>query len=962
MCMWLKQNIRNINNLGLIKTISLIFFLFIIGDAFSQSDSTYTLSTSSRTSCGVYKNGRLVRTLWNNKIQSAGSYYVNWDKKGDSGQTIYEPYDIKVLSNNLSYRWKANIGNSSTDSIGPNKLRALRTPTDGVEGGNYIYFSTGYVEGNSPRIKVLKTDIKKMIPVRPSQCGDVEAEINFCATDSTKIYWAGFDPYYNVWPSTNKTAPDTNSWATSLVYATKINNNDDTVRFPSGKFVKPSLAQCNSSIYSCIDVVYNDMNAKPTGIAVMKTGDYLYVTHLGKNEVKCFNKRTGALVRTISLSLGDISIIDSVVYGINGNFVKGYKIQSNGNLSTTSFNIAVTNPLNVSCSNNLVYITIGSTHQIKAYNTSGALQWTYGQSNGYKGSPAVTNDKFHFVDINELMGKGFTFPCKDGSFWIGDAGNCRQLHISSSLNYIENISYLPMSYNASAIKEIPSRVFSSFLEFNADSNKLVANWEGNLKTGYINIARRNIFENNFVYNNKTFATIYYYPNGFTNDNGRTPEIVQLTDTGIRYTGIRLNSPQSRSFIYSFAKNGDIFRYDYTEATSGVDTIIRKRFKGLNSSNNPTYANDSVYAIVPILANSPIRYCSASIDSNLVFFSANYANSNYHLGKVKNNQWLWMTSRSTARNYTGPMPVSDTFDCGNNVEYAGGKAYFIDSFITWNYIGEFWKNSQTNIWKLFHKDGLMLLHFGKTGPQSISISGTSDAPIEAAGNSFAGGMVKSGNKLKIYYNDESRQGAVGSFEISGLNTINIQTISYPLDVPLPYTLYDIRINCVSKTSSLLSWKISETSEYKNYVVEYYDMNGNWVEINTINCGKNPTYNEYSLILNNFSNVLLYRLSIVKLDGTIEIIKTIRAIGCGVDEPFKVYPNPFQNTFKIEVPSFVEEYRLVILDNQGKTIYDGNCKGSQEISNITNSNNGIYFVQIIYEGNILYQGKLSKNGGK
>jgi hypothetical protein len=517
-----------------------------------------------------------------------------------------------------------------------------------------------------------------------------------------------------------------------------------------------------------------------------------------------------------------------------------------------------------------------------------------------------------------------------------------------------------MSYNASAIKDNPSRVFSSFLEFNADSNKLVANWEGNLKTGYINTIRRNIFENNFVYNNKTFATIQYYPNGFTNDNGRTPEIVQLTDTGIRYTGIRLNTPQNRSFIYSFAKNGDIFRYDYTEATSGVDTIIRKRFKGLNSSNNPTYANDSVYAVVPILGNSPIRYCSSSIDSNLVFFSANWANGNYHLGKVKNNKWLWMTSKSTPRGYTGQMPVSDSFDCGNGVEYAGGKSYLVDSFISWNYIGEFWKNSQTNVWKLFHKDGLMLLHFGKTGPQSVSISGTSDAPIEAAGNSFAGGMVKSGNKLKVYYNDESRQGAVGSFEISGLNTIKMYNISYPLDVPLPFNLYDIKIYCLSKDKSMMNWRISEGLEYFRYVIEYSDINGDWVKVNTILCGKNPNYNEYLVSIPNFNHQTLYRLSLIKYDGTVEIVKTLKSVNCGSEQVVKVYPNPTESTFKIETPEFMSEYELMILDNLGKVVYSKNCSGWQETVGFENFNEGIYFIRLMSEGNILYQTKISKIG--
>ena len=947
------------NKLKTIKLYSLIFFLFIIGGLSAQSDSTYTLSTTSTTSCGVYKGGRLVRTLWNNKVQSAGTYYVNWNKRGDSNQVIYEPYTIRVISNRITTKWKANIGNTSIDSVGPNKIRALRTPTDGVEVGNAIYFSTGFVEGNSSTFKILKSNIRRMVPVRPSQCGDADGEIRFCATDSILVYWAGIDAWSRAWPSTNTTPPDTNSWADCFIYATRVSNDADYT-FSSGSILKPSLAQCRT--YSAIGVSLKDTTATPTGLAVMKTGNYLYLTQKKKGLVKCYNKTTGALIQTISLSLSDICIKDSVVYGINGNSVRGYKINPNGTLTANSFNVSITSPLNVSCNGGLILVTISSSQQIKAYNTSGTLQWTHGQAGGYKSSPSAAYDKFQFIDYNDISAKGFTIPCVDGSFWVGDAGNFRQVHFNSSRNYIEKMGYIPMNYNASASKANPKRVFAGFVEFDADSNKLIANWGGNLKTGYINVHRKNILEDMFVSNNRTFATIYYYPNGVYDDGSRTPEYIELTDTGIRYTGIRINdnnNNNNRYFINSTASNGDRFRYDYTQQTSGIDTVFKRTFSGLNGSGNPTWAAASVYSLVPITANAPIRYCGEKIDSTLVFFSANWANSGYHLGKVKNNKWIWMTCPSTSTSYTGPMPVSDSFDCGNGVEYAGGRCYNVDSFYTWNYIGEFWKNTQTNVWKLFHKDGLMLVNFGKTGPQSESISGTSDAPIEAAGNAFAGQMVKDGNKLKIYYNDESRHGAIGSFEVSGLNTIVIDNISYPLDVALPYTLYDIKINCVNNTSSLLTWKISETSEYNNYLIEYSNINDKWVKLNTINCNNNPTYNEYSILLNNSNNISLYRLSIVKKDGTVEVIKTIRTRDCGKEESFKVYPNPFKNTFKVEVPTFVDEYRLVILDNLGKVVYDNTCSGNQEITNMGSFGSGIYFVQIIYQGDVLYQNKLSKN---
>jgi hypothetical protein len=907
----------------------LLVFLILLKSTtlLSQYDSSsYYLSTKSTTSAGVYKSGRLIRTLWSNVEKPAGTFQFTWDRKNDSNQSITPPYGIKVVANNLKYRWSANIGNTSRDSVGSNKIRALRTPTDGVEVGNFIYFSTGFVEGNTSTFKIAKNDLKRMIPVRPSQCGDADGEIRFCATDSNLVYWAGLDAWARAWPATNKTAPDTNSWVDCFIYATRVSNDNDYT-FSSGVTLKPSLAQCRT--YSAIGVTLKDTAAKPTGLAVMKTGNYLYLTQLGKGLVKCYNKTTGALVQTISLSLGDICIKDSIVYGIVGNSVRGYKINSNGTLSSTSFNVSITKPINISCGN-LIYVTVASTQQIKAYNTSGTLQWTYGQSGGYKSSPYVTNDKFHFVDYNDLVSKGFTFPCLDGSFWISDAGNARQLRISSNRTYLEGFSYLPMNYNASASNK---RVFAGFMEFNTDSNKLVANWSGNLKSGYLNIHRRDILSDIFVSNNRTFATIHYYPNGIYDDGGRTPEYVELTDTGIRYTGIRISPNTNRWFINSTTPNGDRFRYEYTESTSGVDTVHKRTFTGLNGSGNPTWGSESVFALVPITPNSPIRYCGEKINSNLVFFSANWANTGYHLGRVVNNKWVWMTSPSTTRTYTGPMPTSDSFDCGNGVEYAGGRCYNVDSFYAWNYIGEFWKNSQTNVWKLFSQDGLMLYQFGKTGPQSASISGTYDAPIEAAGNGFSGQMVKKSNgNLAVYYNDESRHGAIGSFEISGLNTIR--------------TLYPVTYLAIGDKASVkcVDGKIVFDIPYENKAEYSIDNGKTWLRLNIKN-------------VDIYDNCL-YKISKIR-ESKVVGVEILNQPNCFDFKSIKIYPNPFSQSIIIE--SDFEYYRMIIRNQVGKIVIDKmieNVGCSYEESTVSNLPKGFYFIQIISD-DLVFTKKLIKS---
>lgn len=952
------------HNMKLAKSI-LNWIVFILLSliplgASAQTDSTYTLSIKSVTSAGVYQNGRLIKTLWSNKEQPAGSYVINWNRRNDSNIRVYGNYKYSVIANNLTYRWKANLGNTSIDSIGSNKIRGLRAVFDGVEVGNNLYFCKGNTEGNSPIFKLLKNNIQKMYELRITGSTDMQTE--YVCSDSNLVYWAGYDAWTGYWPTTNKTPPDTNSRVKALIYATRVSNDLDYT-FSSGKTIKPSLNGFNT--YSAIGVIFDDTLANPTGLAVMKTGSYLYCTYFRKGEVRCYNKTTGAFIRTISLPLKNICILDSVVYGINGNFIKGYKINSNGSLTANSFSISISNPLNVKSLNGLIYVLVGSTQQIKVYNTSGTLQWTHGQSGGYKSSPYVKNDKFHFVDPNTLDKRGFLFPCRDGSFWVGDIGNCRQLHFSSSRSYLEQFSYIPTSYNTSASKNSPGRVFSGFLEFNADSNKLVANWEGNLKSGYLNPNRREIFSDIFVSNNRTFATIHYYPNGFYDDGDRTPEYVELTDTGIRYTGIRLQQPSNRWLIYSTVPNGDRFRYEYVEMSSGTDTVFKRTFTGLNGSGNPTWGTESVFSLVPITANAPIRYCAEKINSSLVFFSANWANTGYHLGKIANNKWAWMTCRSTPRAYTGPMPVSDSFDCGNGVEYAGGRCYNVDSFYAWNYIGEFWKNSQTNVWKLFHKDGLMLMNFGKTGLQSEAISGTLDAPIEASGNSFAGQMVKNGNKLKIYYNDESRHGAIGSFEISGLNTIRMVL---PL-IPLPADPNSISATCMGENIRLNWLEVDEFLNYSHKLEYSVDGGITWTKISKLDYKATGTaVKEYSVYIRNFGiDNCIYKVSKIDEEGKVRKTYFVRQPSCDGNQKGQIYPNPFSDKVFVVVPNLesAESYQLIIRDNSGRVVIGKKllCNSDDsiityEILEASKLSEGIYSVSIVGENFIIFQTKIVK----
>jgi hypothetical protein len=735
-----------------------------------QGSFYFTLGSDSTTSAGVYDvTGSLVRTIWNNVTYSAGTHTGSWNGNNDSGVPVVGSTTIKVVSSNIQYEWDATIGNSSIPPTGSTKIRALRSVWDIAEIGNYIYYCTGYVEGASPLNKWLKNDLSYMTQVRPTTNNDFVAETRNIDYDTSTgiLYCDGQDPY-----------ADQGSNINAFIYAITSSNESD-YNFPSGSTITMSLAY---QTYRAIGVVTSNTSSTITGLAVMSTGSYLYSTHKAQNLTKVYNKTSGQLLNSSSLSLADITIEGNHLYGISGSYVVKYSINTGtGALTTTNVSMSFSDPLRVSIKNNILLVADGDTsQQIKAYNDSGSFLWTYGQAGGYVNSPSASNNKFHFRDYNELYYKAVIFQQADNSFWIGDSGNNRVMHVDSNRNHLETVSYLPMNYNVAVNLHDPNRVFAGFTEYNASTGQLSANWQGNLtgsNSNYINIYQRYIFDNLINISGRTFGTINYYPEGMFDDSMRQPEIVELSSTGIRLTGIRWDAFSSDILDI----NGDIISFPYNEGTSGTQNLTRRPYNGLDGSNNPTWGSTQVITSVPLAAQSPSQFNASRPSPNGVIFSPLWQNSGSHFGRVENGSYNWKSSYSTAINYTGNFPTDGTFDCGNSIPefggYAGGNTNTTGSLSVWNYIGEGWKQSQVNIWQLYENNyGLLLKQIGKTTPQAIIDSGTSDAPAQAAGNAFSGKLVKSGSNYVIYHNDESVHGAIHRFRITGVDTIAEQTVT------------------------------------------------------------------------------------------------------------------------------------------------------------------------------------------
>ena len=744
--------------------VSILLFFGCTQTGFSQSSSvpfSYSLPANARTSAGVFKkDGTLIKTLWSGISYSAGSHNAVWDGTDDEGQLVPDSsYDIRILSNNVIYNWEGVIGNTSNVYSGSSVFHSFQTINSMAFTGSTGYYTTNYNETGTATFK-----INTASPQSKTSVLDKGGAINLVATDGNYVYWAGLDPYNQV---------------TTYVYATRVSD-DQQVSFSSGTPV--SLTYISTPMSSCIDVG-NNSNSTITGLAVQKTGNYLFVAHQKTNQLDVLNKTTGALVRTIS-SVAPIALtIDAAdnLWISSGTTVSKYTVNGDGSLNAATITLTgFSAPLAIAVSpdNSTVVIADGgSSQQLKAYNNNnGTASWTYGQAGGYATDATVANDKFYFSDLDGIN-RSFVNFAPDGTFWVGDPGNNRSMHLTGNRTYINQIMFMPHFYACTVDPNNPTRAFADYLEFKIDYTKsldpnngswtLVKNWGYNITGAYNDQSRLRTVVT--LSNNRTYALVRH---------GSTFTIAELLPIGgLRFTGIDLPDGSYQLFADGSLRSGL-----FVTAIGNPSTYQSKPLSGFDGVNNPIWGPASIIATSPpATPTDPLSYGSGNTvitSSNVVVsFDAGlppFGSSGYHLGGIRqgDNKWLWRTAPSTFKDYSGPFPADGSYDIGNRVQYGGSVALSVDRSIIWGYHGEFWKNSQTNKWNHVYDDGLFVGQFGITGPETNGI----EAAAMMAGNALSASLVKdaSGNAY-LYHTDEFNHSGLHRWKITGLNTIQEQTI-------------------------------------------------------------------------------------------------------------------------------------------------------------------------------------------
>ncbi|WP_420149532.1 PA14 domain-containing protein [Spirosoma sp.] len=767
----------------------LLFFVILTAKIFSASIAlsqqiappavsfTFNLASSARTSAGVFaKDGTLIRTLWSGKTYPSGTNTETWDRLDDEGRQVLDgDYDIKVLSNNVSYTWEGTIGNSSTYTTGEKKHRWTDRIFDMRVIGNYAYFVTGYAEGQPSQRKfnLNSPGVMEEIWTNPNDIKGSGLMSHALCNDGNNIYWGGYDTGSN----------------TSCVWATSISTGEEVV-FSAGTPFPSSHGRRYASV---TDPVPYDF---VLGIAA--SSKYLFVARPVSNNIHVLNKTTGALVKTLSYLTPKKLFVDGNenLWMIQGPNVTKHTINADGTLSKpilTLTGLSDALSIQVSPDNSTVLVGDGGTnHVYKGFsNATGKLLWTVGKPGGYSTSPDVTYDKFMFrTGKNWKVSEGrdnfdntFGSILPDGSMWLGDMGNQRLIHYAANrTTVVEEVMNMGFNYEVAVDRSNPSRVFCNYLEFEVDYNKPLQNDNDSWK-----------LKRNWAWNVIGTKDDQYYRtrNIVTLSNGRTYnlirytntayEVVEYTTTGLRYTGLTF-SPNNENF--SLFTDGSL----WSITNGGVGQTVqykRRPLTGFDSKNNPVFGPAVVVEKTPtITTDDPVGHamngwnCNQYTTSNiLVSFAtevgketAGYVRgTGYHLGGLKNGKWLWRTSKATTRNYMGEFPSDGTYDIGNTVVYAGNLVTTLERNIFWGYNGEFWKQTQTNKYNHYYDNGLFVGQFGVVGTDTYDAK----AYPGYAGNSLVWNMVKVGSDYYMYHADESQHGGVHRWKISNLNSIQEQ---------------------------------------------------------------------------------------------------------------------------------------------------------------------------------------------
>ncbi len=760
---------------------------------------SFTLSRPGHTSAGVYNGaGKLVRTLWCDVLFiSTGSFSQEWDGLDDFGLPVPGgTYTIKVLAHNVNYVWQGVVGNTSDNSSGATVHANIGFVSTLSFSGNTGCYAVGYSE-RCPAFLSFSTAAPQQVTARFTGAANMGNYLNwlYSDADSSKVYFACLatedpvNPTSGVFPNRGAVS------AFNPVTGAPVN-------FTNGSAI-------TAQAFGFSNGVYVGTQPSITGLAVQKLpgNTLLAVSVAADNKVYLLDKVSGSIVRSFTVASPKALAFDNsdTLWVTSGTSILHYdNLNATPTLTGTISGLAAplalaVSPASAAQPNLLLVGDGGGSHQIKAYNMSGVLQWTFGKAisgaNGYSADPTVTNDKFWFYRQDIL---NWADCCMEhtsiafepnGSFWVLDAMNARVMHYQLGVTpgalpiYQNQISFLDDFYVVAVDQNNPSRVFASmhgkWLEYSVNSDRtlagtngswtLVKNWGYGLGTNFKNNTFEGFTGVATLSNGRTYAVAYDY-----STTPRTRAIFELPATG----NLRLTScPQTTSAaIYA---DGSL--RSQTLASS-VSTITKKPLTGFDASGDPLWGAPVTLAKVPgVVGTNPAYGANAggprlpmTLSNKVVFFDNSYKRAGMHLGGIDlgaSTTWAWEASpgigASSPVDLQIPLWGDGSYDAFQDIQHPGGGVDASGRSVVYVYTGQFWAGMGAQQLMHFYDDGLFIGQFGTPGSAAAS---PTVIPPGAAGNPQMPAMTVFNGKTYLYVTDENQHGGIHRWRLDGLDTV------------------------------------------------------------------------------------------------------------------------------------------------------------------------------------------------
>ena len=726
--------------------------------------ATIELPQAATTSAGVFDaRGRLLRTLWGAQMRPAGLLTFEWDGLDDDGQPVPAGGDYRatVLSHQVRHVWEGVIGNSSAESTGPTPHRAFG-PITGMafdNAGNGFY-AVGYNEQQSALHRFRAADPQRQAALAKD---DYRRVFNHVATDGRLLYAA------------NAGRPGKRGEPVGFVIAIDIASGREH-QFAAGR---PEFDGVNlgNRWESVIDRGEQARDA-PGALAVQQRGTRLFVAHPELDEVRVFHKSGGALLdrlpvaRPLDLAVApdDSLWVLSREAGASAllHFVPGPGgwTRRHEPLPNLIDPVALAvSPLDAS----FVVADAGS-DRLLAFAPDLTPRWTYGvpATLQHAGQPDAP-DRLWLA-----AGPAYLAFQRDGSLWVGDPGHLRNLHLSPARELIDRIQYLPASYVSAVDCAEPGREFGGFVEFAVDYRKPLAqgwrvarHWGRGMDAAYLG-SRGGFRSVCTLANGRTYGSI-------ARRGSDAAEVVELTDTGLRPTGLTLRVGERLQADGSLRLQ---------RVQGGRLAVLEMPLLGFGPTGNPLWGppfavasaparddRDPHYHRVPVVAMANEATLPETAAGVIVSFNPGGAGG-FHLGGLRRgaDDWLWRASPSApwSVDSSGASTTRDgAFDSGHGVHYAGSKAVAAGRDIVFGYHGEGWNQGQANQWLHFQDDGLFI---GRFGTPLYPAANRAGAQAGAAGNAFSPSLVTVEGRLYLWHNDESAHAGVHRWRIDGLDSV------------------------------------------------------------------------------------------------------------------------------------------------------------------------------------------------